>query len=145
MREYNRSLRRVDPVILELCRLRMAQVFECDSELAMRYAPAIEEGLTEEKIAQLSSYSTSPAFSEREQACIGFAELFAIQSSAITDEDCAALQQHITPHEFVGLAKALGQMDQMQRLCVAVDVRPGPVVPTQLEGFISLVPDPGRN
>jgi alkylhydroperoxidase family enzyme len=139
MQEYNKALRRVDPVILELCRLRMAQVFECDAELAMRYLPAIEAGLTEEKIVQLASYPTSPEFTERERACIGFAEQFAIQSSAITHEDCAALQQHISPHEFVYLAKALGEMDQMQRLWVAMDVRAGPAVPTQLEGFVSLV------
>ena len=93
----------------------------------------------------LPPYPTSPEFTERERACIGFAEQFAIQSSAITDEDCAALQQYISPHEFVYLAKALGQMDQMQRLCVAMDVRTGPVVPTQLEGFASLVTSPGRN
>src|SRR5438132_13796901 len=105
LHEYNKAARRLDPVIFELCRLRMAETFGSDFDLAMRYQPALKAGLTEDKIAALSSYYTSPLFSDRERACIAFAEQFAIQSSSITDEDCEKLQEHLTPKEFVLLTK----------------------------------------
>jgi alkylhydroperoxidase family enzyme len=137
LQEYNKSARRVDPVIFELCRLRMAQVFESDFDLALRFGPAQEAGLNEDKIAALSSYFTSPLFSDRQRACIAFAELFAIQSSAITDEDCARVQEHLSPKEFVLLTKALGKVDQLQRCCVAVDIRFDGTVPPMLDSFVS--------
>jgi alkylhydroperoxidase family enzyme len=136
LQEYNKSARRVDPVIFELCRLRMAQTFGSDFDLALRYAPAQMAGLSEDKIAALPSYFTSPLFSERERACIAFAEQFAIQSSSITDEDCAKLQEHLTPKEFVLLTKALGKVDQLQRCCVAVDIRFDGTVPATLDSFV---------
>jgi alkylhydroperoxidase family enzyme len=136
LEEYNKAVRRVDPVIFELCRLRMAQTFESDFDLAMRYRPAQEAGLTEQKIAALSSYFTSPLYSERERACIAFAEQFAIQSSSISDEDCTKLQEHLSPKEFVLLTKALGKVDQFQRCCAAVDIRFEGTVPPTLDNFV---------
>jgi alkylhydroperoxidase family enzyme len=134
--EYNKAARRVDPVIFELCRLRMAETFGSDFDLALRYRPALEAGLSEEKIAALSSYFTSPSFSDRERACIAFAEQFAIQSTGITDDDCARLQQHLSPKEFVLLTKALGKVDQLQRCCAAMDIRFEGTVPPMLVGFV---------
>jgi alkylhydroperoxidase family enzyme len=137
MEEYNKAARRVDPVIFELCRLRMAQTFGSDFDLAMRYQPALEAGLGEDKIAVLSSYYTSPLFSQRERACIAFAEQFAIQSTTITDDDCARLQEHLSPREWVLFTKALGKVDQFQRCCAAMDIRFEGTVPPTLDNFIS--------
>jgi alkylhydroperoxidase family enzyme len=136
MQEYNKAVRRLDPVVLELCRLRMAQTFGSDFDLALRYQPAMEAGLTEEKIAALPSYFTSPLFTARERACIAFAEQFAIQSTGITDEDCARLQEHLTPKEFVLFTKALGKLDQLQRCCAAMDVRFEGKVPPTMDNFV---------
>ena len=84
MQDYNRSIERVDPVLIELCRLRMATLLGSKLDLSLRYKPATEAGLTEEKVRELSSYYKSPLFTERERRCIDFAEQFALQSSAST-------------------------------------------------------------
>ena len=87
MQDYNRSIERVDPVLIEVCRLRMAKLLDSKLDLSLRYKPAVEAGLTEDKVAELSSYYKSPQFTERERRCIDFAEQFTLQSSAIDDEE----------------------------------------------------------
>ena len=76
----------VDSVLFELCRLRIAQMHRCESELAVRYRPAIEAGLTEEKVDALPSYYNSDLFSERERLCLQFTEQFELDAHSITDE-----------------------------------------------------------
>ena len=45
--DYQRSLRRLDPALVELCRIRIAQLVESEFDQALRYQPAVEAGLTE--------------------------------------------------------------------------------------------------
>ena len=56
MEDYNRSIERLDPVLIELCRLRMATLLGSKLDLSLRYKPALEAGLTEAKVAELASY-----------------------------------------------------------------------------------------
>jgi hypothetical protein len=42
MEDYNRSIGRVDPVVVEMCRLRMATLLGSQLDLALRYKPAVE-------------------------------------------------------------------------------------------------------
>ena len=53
----------VSPVLLELCRLRVAQILGCESELQRRSAAAQAAGLSEETIAALDDWRTSERFS----------------------------------------------------------------------------------
>src|SRR4051812_22119978 len=82
---YPPSVARVEPALVELCRVRMAQILGSEFDRSLRYARALADGLTEAKIAALPTYTRSPLFDERERLAIGFAELFAIQSSSIGD------------------------------------------------------------
>lgn len=97
MADHARSIERVDPVIIELARLRMAAMFGSVFAHALRYKPALAAGLTEEKIGALSRYSDSPLFTAQERACLEFAEHFAIQASSIGDEEVARLQETMAP------------------------------------------------
>ena len=54
--DYRRSLLRVDPVLVELCRLRMAKLLGSTLDLSLRWRPAREAGLTEARIALLADY-----------------------------------------------------------------------------------------
>ncbi|HSV35009.1 MAG TPA: hypothetical protein VLI46_05600 [Ramlibacter sp.] len=135
MSDYQASVARVDPVLIEVCRLRMAQLLDSDFDRGLRYQPATAAGLTEAKIAALSDYGTSALFSERERECLAFAELFVIQSSNISDEDVARVQAVIGAEAFIYFVKALSVIDQLQRSVVAFDVRPGPIVPPTMTDF----------
>jgi alkylhydroperoxidase family enzyme len=135
MEDYNRSIERGDPVIVELCRLRMAMLNGSALDLALRYEPAIAAGLTEDKLHVLSQYDKSPLFSARERRCLEFAEQFAIQSSQIGDEDVARLQAVLDPEAFIYFVKALSVMDQLQRSCAAFAIEPTGAVPQSMPRF----------
>ena len=47
MEDYNRSIGRVDPVLVEVCRLRIATLLGSKLDQSLRFKPAIEAGLTE--------------------------------------------------------------------------------------------------
>lgn len=114
----------VDPVILELCRLRIAQIHGCDAELRLRYQPALDGGLGEEKIAALADASESPAYGEAERACVAFAELFAIDPHAIRDEDAARVVAALGDAGTVALVEALALFDGFVRFRLVLGVEP---------------------
>ena len=135
MDDYRRSIARVDPVLVELCRLRMARLFGSAVDLSLRLRSARAAGLGEDKIEALAGYDKSPLFSERERVCIGFAEQFALASYAIEDADVARVQAVLAPEDFIYFVKALSVIDQFQRAAVAFGAAPAAVPPAGLAGF----------
>ena len=133
--DYRRAIARVEPVLVELCRLRMALLFGCAVDLSLRSKPARAAGLGEDKIAALANYDKSPLFSARERACIGFAEQFALASYAIDDADVARVQQVLAPEDFIYFVKALSVIDQFQRAAVAFGAPAAAVPPEGLDAF----------
>jgi alkylhydroperoxidase family enzyme len=135
MADYRKSLSNLDPVIVELCRVRMAQMVESSFDLSVRYAPAITAGLSEEKIAALADYPTSPLFTERERVAVEFTEQWVIQSSSITDEDVQRLLAVLTAKEFIYFCKALSVMDQFARANAIFAIEPSDAVPDTMPDF----------
>jgi len=135
MGDYNDSIGRVDPVLLELCRIRIAQLVESGFDLSLRYVPARTAGLSEDKIGALAEYPESGLFSDRERAVLEYAEQFVIQSSSISDDDVARVRAHLTPEEFVYVTKALGVMDQFARANSAFRVAAGDTAPDRMPAF----------
>ena len=136
MGDYIDSVRRADPVLVELCRIRIAQLVESAFDLSLRYQPARTSGLDETKIAAITRYPESELFSERERAALEYAEQFAIQSSSISDEDVLRVQAHLTIEEFIYLTKALGVIDQFARANSAFRLGAADAVPTTMPGFV---------
>jgi alkylhydroperoxidase family enzyme len=139
MDDYRRSIERGDPVLVELCRLRMARLFGSAVDLSLRLKAARAAGLTEDKIAALSNYDKSSLFSERERVCIGFAEQFALASYDISDADVARVQSVLPPEDFIYFVKALSVIDQFQRAAVAFGATSAEVPPAGLVAFDVLV------
>jgi len=117
-----------DPVLLELARLRMAQLLRSDADLHLRFKPALDAGLTEAKVASLPSWSTSPLFSDAERAVVAFAELFTIDAHAVDDEHCAAVTAVLARPTVAGLTLALAIFEATARLRLALGT--GTVTPT---------------
>jgi len=103
--------RLVPPIILELCRLRVAQQLGCRGELARRTREALQEGLTEAKIAALSRFETSPQFDAAERACLRFASKWVFDVHEIRDDEAAALVAVLGEPGTVALAEALALFD----------------------------------
>jgi len=122
----------IDAVVLELCRLRTAQLLGCRSELAIRWAPAADAGLSEAKIAVLSRWPTDPAFSEAERACLTVAERFVLDPHGLTDDEAAAARSHLGDAGLVALLEALALFDGFARFRVVLGVEAEAVGPTRV-------------
>jgi alkylhydroperoxidase family enzyme len=101
--------------VLELCRLRIAQMHEAARELTIRHAAA---GLDEAKVAALLSGRSSAGgpFSAAERAALEFAELHVMDPAAITDKLADEVKAHFGETGLVTLIEALGFIDGRIRL-----------------------------
>jgi len=106
----------VDPVLLELCRLRIATLLDCDAEGRTRTPIAAAHGLDDERIAQLAEWMTSPSFGDAERACLAFAEQFTIDVAALDDATVGAVRDHLGEQGVVDFVNALLVVEQRQRL-----------------------------
>jgi alkylhydroperoxidase family enzyme len=106
---WARSL--VDPVLLELCRVRVAQLLGC----APMRAVGVGVRLDQKHLDALDAWADSGLFSERQRACLAFADKFVLSPRSITDEDAAAVARHLSPPEMVAFTEALALLDGFTR------------------------------
>lgn len=116
----------VEPVTLELCRLRVAQLLGCEAELAHRFAPAVEAGLTEAQVAALARWPTAPELDDGHRACLTIAERFVQDPHGLTDDEAAAARAHLGDAGLVALLEALALFDGFTRFRVLLGVEPAP-------------------
>lgn len=106
----------VDPVVLELCRLRVAMLLGCDAELAARTPGASDAGLREDTIAVLGDWPRSDRFGAPERACLAFTEQFVIDVAGMDDSTVATVHEHLGEQGLADFVSALLVVEQRQRL-----------------------------
>lgn len=109
----------VDPVVLELCRLRIAALLGCRAEAATRTPAASEAGLEEAMVAELAQWPTSPRFGRRERACLALCEHFVMDVASVPDELADDVVEHLGRDGLADLVAALLVVEQRQRLRLA--------------------------
>ena len=115
-----------DPVLLELCRLRMATMLGSDLEWSRRTERATAAGLTDEKIRELASWPTSPRFSERERAALAVAEQFVIDANGVTEQLIDALTGHLGPEGSFAFVQGLSILETFERACLTLGIDTAP-------------------
>ena len=113
---------RGDPVLLELCRLRMATLMGATVAQGERSPAAVDAGLTEDLVARLPAWPSDDAFTDAQRAALAFTELFVIDHHGIDDEQVAAVHDALGPDGVVTLTTALGVWDGQHRLDLALGV-----------------------
>ena len=116
--------RLVDPSVLELCRLRVAQLLGARYPQSVRTPEAQAAGLPEARIAALASWRTS-SFTHTERACLRFAEQFVLDAKGITDADAAAVVGALGDAGTVAFVEALAIFDGFARFCCSLDIGAG--------------------
>jgi alkylhydroperoxidase family enzyme len=116
--------RLVDPVILELCRLRIAQLHRARHPLSLRTPEARDAGLDEAKIAALERWWDSDRFAPLERACLRFAEQFVADAKAMSDDEAARVVVALGDAGTVAFVEALAVFDGFARFCCMLDVAP---------------------
>ncbi len=109
--------------LLELCRLRVAQLHKCEAELAVRHASA---GVNSERIVALAEWPQSDRFDARERAALAVAEKMPWRHHEITDGEYAELHAQLGEEGVVALTVAVALFDANCRLRLALDTRPEP-------------------
>lgn len=112
----------LSPRLLELVRLRLAFHNQCRSCMAMRFQAAVDDGLTEDLVCSLEKPSEAPDLTEREKAALEYADIFAINHFAITDDTFRKLREHYTEAELVELAMFVAYYFGMGRLFASWDM-----------------------
>lgn len=107
-----------DVVILELCRLRMAKLLNCSTEMSARGRAAQTAGLTELKISALDHWPTSEQFSFSERACLEFAEQFVMDPNLLTVTQRQQIQEALgaTKQQLIDFVFALHVFESYQRV-----------------------------
>jgi alkylhydroperoxidase family enzyme len=114
----------VDPVVLELCRLRIATLLGAEAEARLRSEWARAAGLTEEKIAALPAWPTSALFSAAERACLALTEQFMLDVNGVTSDQTDGVLEHFSTQECYAFVNALWSFEQFQRICLVLGVTP---------------------
>ena len=140
MTDYHRSLERLDPVLIEVCRLWMATLLGSKLDLSLRYNAAVAAGLSEAKVNDLANYAKSPLFTQQEKVCLDFAEQFVIQSSNITDDDVKRLSDVLSWEDVIYFVKALNALEQLSRSSTVFDIQPSDVVPSTMTKHFQVAP-----
>lgn len=109
--------------LIELVRLSIAQINECQNCLAGRYQDSFDEGLTEELIAALPMAESSPLFTDREKAAISYGQKMAADHFSVGDEDFIRLHQFFTEQELVELCMDVAQFIGIGRMFAVLDAR----------------------
>ena len=106
----------IPPALLELCRLRLAQLHRATAELGIRQIPA--SAADEAKIQSLltGGWAKNKNFGAGELAALEFTEIYGQDPNALSDESADAIKRHYGETGFVCLIEALGFIDGRIRL-----------------------------
>jgi alkylhydroperoxidase family enzyme len=82
----------------------------------------MEQGLSEEKIERLAVYRDDESFTARERLALEYAELMALDHTAIGEDFFRRVREEFTDAEIVELTMAIGQYIGFGRLLHILEV-----------------------
>jgi len=101
----------VDPIVLELCRLRIGQMHGA----ACPRPTESPVSLPARQADELATWWRSDAYGETERACLRFAEQFALDPKGITDPEAGAVTDALGDAGTVAFVEALAIFDGFAR------------------------------
>jgi AhpD family alkylhydroperoxidase len=109
----------LDPVLLELVKLRASQINACAFCIHMHTMALRKLGVEEMKLYLLNAWRESSLFSEQERAALGWTEaLTRVATTGAPDDDYAAFAWEFSDEEQVQLTFAIGAINLWNRLQV---------------------------
>ena len=111
--------------VLELCRTRVAQLHDCQAELAIRDASA---GVSESDYDAIADWEHSPCFSAPEKSALAIAEKMPWRHHDLEDSEYAELRNHFDEPQVVALTVALALFDANCRLRLVFELTPSPAL-----------------
>ncbi|MEO1061648.1 MAG: carboxymuconolactone decarboxylase family protein [Actinomycetota bacterium] len=104
-----------DPVLLELCRIRVGQLHRAAGFAAHRTPVAVAAGLDEALVEALPMWAVDERFDEATRAALTVAELFVVDVHAVSDDQMAAVGAALGPSALTTFGTALAVWDGICR------------------------------
>ena len=121
----------LDPLLLELVKLRASQMNGCAYCIDMHTKDARARGESEQRLYALSAWRETPFFTDRERAALEWTEaVTAISDGHAPDGVYERARQHFSEKELVNLTLAIVAINGWNRLCIGFRSVPGSYQPT---------------
>lgn len=121
LRALNEQLTRsgLDPVLIDLVRLRVSQINGCVYCVDLHTREAREAGETDERLDALAGWRTSPLFDEREKAALNWAEsLTLVAETNAPDADFERVSAQLSPKEIADLTFVIAIINAWTRIAI---------------------------
>lgn len=109
----------LDPGLLEMVRLRIAQIHGSRAEMAVRHRST---GLSPEKIDALAQWRGSDLFDDRDRVLLAYAEQIPFAHQMISDEDAAAVRDVLGDAGYVAFSVAVAMFDALCRVRLTMEL-----------------------
>ena len=109
----------LDPVLMELVRLRVSQINGCAYCIHMHVSDLTKRGVAPMRLHLLSAWRESSLYAAKERAALAWAEaLTLLPENGASEEDYAALAAEFSEAEQVHLTLLIGSINTWNRLQV---------------------------
>jgi AhpD family alkylhydroperoxidase len=121
----------LEPLLLELIKLRASQINGCAYCLDMHTKDARAIGETEQRLYTVAAWRETPFFTERERAALAFTETVTLVSvDHVPDNVYDQAHAQFSDAELVDLAMAVATINTWNRLAITFRAEPGHYQPT---------------
>jgi AhpD family alkylhydroperoxidase len=121
----------LEPVLLELVKLRASQTNGCAYCIDMHTRDARARGETEQRLYALTAWRETPFFSDRERAALAWAEAVTeVAHTHVPDDVYELARRHFGEKELVDLTLAVVAVNSWNRLAISFRKVPGTYQPT---------------
>ena len=117
----------VDPLLVELIRIRTSQINGCAFCLRMHTSDSLKKGENPDRIAVLPAWAESAYFSETDRAALRLAEAVTlVPQGHVSDEDYAAAAEVLTPDQISAVSWLTIVMNAFNRVAITSRYHVGP-------------------
>lgn len=117
----------LDPLLIELIRIRTSQINGCAFCLRMHTSDSLKKGENPDRIAVLPAWAESAYFSQTERAALRLAETITlIADSHVSDTDYAAAAAVLTANQVSAVSWLTIVMNAFNRVAIASRYHVGP-------------------
>ncbi len=120
----------LDPVLLNLVRMRASQINGCAYCIDMHSKDLRAQGETEQRIYELDAWREAPFYSDRERAALEWTEAVTLVSQThVPDEVYERVRKQFSEPDLVNLTAAIAAINSWNRLSISFRVVPGTYQP----------------
>ena len=126
LEHYLNTATNLEPVLLELVRLRASQMNGCEYCIALHTAELWKHNETPARVDAVADWRSSDAYTHRERAALAWAEAITnIQDGHAPDPIYDELRAHFDEVESANLTLVLTTINAWNRLAIAIGPHPG--------------------